>query len=191
MMSWWPNICMILVQMIVSVANICYKLAMNDGLRLPILVAYRFMFGAAFIVPVALFVEWKTRPKLTWKTIFYGLFGGSLGQNLYLNSLALTSATFATAMMNLAPATTFIVAICLRNYKSSSKHESVGHQSRETQAVVHRQLVDISHRHYHLNQNHAYIWPPTHHLSMNSKRDERKLKKICNIPEFCDFYLIS
>ncbi|XP_042023275.1 WAT1-related protein At1g68170-like [Salvia splendens] len=129
MMSWCPNICnnvhglkptfiMMLVQMILSVATICYKLAMNDGMRLPVLVAYRFMFGAAFIVPVAFFVERKTRPKLTWKTIFYGficgLFGGSLGQNLYLNSIALTSATFATAMMNLIPAITFIVAICLR-----------------------------------------------------------------------------
>ncbi|XP_057803277.1 WAT1-related protein At1g68170-like [Salvia miltiorrhiza] len=113
-----PTLIMILVQIILAVATICYKLAMNDGMRLPVLVAYRFMFGAAFILPVAFFVERNTRPKLTWKIIFYGficgLFGGSLGQNLYLKSLALTSATFASAMMNLIPAMTFMVAICLR-----------------------------------------------------------------------------
>ncbi|KAL6560716.1 hypothetical protein OROGR_004275 [Orobanche gracilis] len=40
--------------------------------------------------------------------------GGSLGQNLYLKSLALTSATFTSAMTNLIPAMTFLVAILLR-----------------------------------------------------------------------------
>lgn len=39
---------------------------------------------------------------------------GALGQNLYLQSLALTSATFTSAMTNLIPAMTFVVAICLR-----------------------------------------------------------------------------
>ncbi|KAL6501244.1 hypothetical protein OROHE_024891 [Orobanche hederae] len=113
-----PTLIMICVQAIFTVVNIGYKLAANDGMRLPVLVAYRFMFGAAFIVPVAFFAERKKRPKLTWKIVFYGflcgLFGGSLGQNLYLKSLALTSATFISAMTNLIPAMTFLVAILLR-----------------------------------------------------------------------------
>lgn len=113
-----PTLIMIVVQTILALATIGYKLALNDGMHIPVLVAYRFMFGAAFIVPVAFFVERKKRPKLTWKIISYGflcgLFGGALGQNLYLESLALTTATFASAMMNLVPAMTFIVAVCLR-----------------------------------------------------------------------------
>ncbi|KAL1557800.1 WAT1-related protein-like protein [Salvia divinorum] len=113
-----PVLAMFLVQMMSAASTICYKLAMNDGMPLPVLTAYRFMFGAAFIVPVAFFVERKKRPKLTWKIIFYGflcgLFGGSLGQNLYLKSIVLTSATFASAMLNLVPAVTFVVAICSR-----------------------------------------------------------------------------
>ncbi|KAI3448291.1 hypothetical protein Pfo_004956 [Paulownia fortunei] len=113
-----PTLIMVLVQAIFAVVNIGYKLAANDGMRLSVLVGYRFMFGAAFIVPVAFFVERKKRPKLTRKIVFYGflcgLFGGSLGQNLYLKSLALTSATFASAMTNLIPAMTFVIAICLR-----------------------------------------------------------------------------
>ncbi|GER47164.1 nodulin MtN21 /EamA-like transporter family protein [Striga asiatica] len=114
-----PTLLMICVQTIFAVVNIGYKLSANDGMRLTVLVGYRFMFGAAFIVPLAIFVERSNkRPKLTWKIVFYGflcgLFGGSLGQNLYLKSLALTSATFASAMTNLIPAITFLVAISLR-----------------------------------------------------------------------------
>ncbi|KAL1557802.1 hypothetical protein AAHA92_08343 [Salvia divinorum] len=92
-----PILAMFYVQMMSAASTICYKLAMNDGMPIPVIIAYRFMFGAAFIVPVAFFVE-----------------RGSLGQNLYLKSIVLTSATFASAMLNLAPAVTFVVAICLR-----------------------------------------------------------------------------
>ncbi|KAL3843734.1 hypothetical protein ACJIZ3_001137 [Penstemon smallii] len=116
--GWKPALIMVLVQTTFALVIISYKLAANDGMSLPVLVAYRFMFGAAFIGPVAFFAERKKRPKLTRKIALYGflcgLFGGSLGQNLYLKSIALTSATFASAMTNLIPAITFIVAICLR-----------------------------------------------------------------------------
>ncbi|KAG2265620.1 hypothetical protein Bca52824_072699 [Brassica carinata] len=39
------------------------------------------------------------------------LFGDSLGQNLYFESMAVTSATFMSAVANLVPAITFIVGI--------------------------------------------------------------------------------
>ncbi|KZV38038.1 hypothetical protein F511_13292 [Dorcoceras hygrometricum] len=113
-----PTLMMILVQMIFAVVNIGYKLATNDGMNLSILVAYRFMFGAAFILPIAFLVERKKRPKLTWRIAFYGLlcglFGGALGQNLFLKSLSLTSATFVSAMINLVPAMTYLIAIFFR-----------------------------------------------------------------------------
>ncbi|KAG8368735.1 hypothetical protein BUALT_Bualt15G0076900 [Buddleja alternifolia] len=109
---------MIMVQSVYALVNVGYKLAANDGMSLTVLVSYRFMFGAAFIIPIAFFAERKKRPKLTWTIVFYGffcgLFGGSLGQNLYLKSLVLTSATFTSAMTNLIPAITFIIAISLR-----------------------------------------------------------------------------
>ncbi|XP_071935802.1 WAT1-related protein At1g68170-like [Coffea arabica] len=112
------TILMVVVQVIFSGINIMYKLAATDGMDLRVLVAYRFLFGAAFIVPVAFFLERKKRPKLTWKVSLFallcGLFGGALGQNLMLESLVLTSATFSAAMVNLIPGITFIVAVCLR-----------------------------------------------------------------------------
>ncbi|CAI9786221.1 unnamed protein product [Fraxinus pennsylvanica] len=125
-----PTLLMILAQTIIACLNVVYKLASNDGMNLQILVGYRFLFGAAFIVPIAFFYERKKRPKLTWMVLFQaflcGIFGGALGQNLYLKrvgahpvlemnfSLSLTSATFASATTNLIPAITFVIAVCIR-----------------------------------------------------------------------------
>ncbi|KAL3638121.1 hypothetical protein CASFOL_017991 [Castilleja foliolosa] len=128
-MASWANVCntihglkptliMLLVQTLLTMVNVGYKLASNDGMSLSVLIAYRLIFGAAFITPIAIFVERKKRPKLTGTIVLYGflcgLFGGALGQNLYLKSLVLTSATFASAMANLIPAITFIIAASLR-----------------------------------------------------------------------------
>ncbi|KAJ0079019.1 hypothetical protein Patl1_23554 [Pistacia atlantica] len=68
---------------------------------------------------------WKSRPKLN-VTIFFQallcfLFGGSLYQYLFIKSLDLTTATFATAMTNLIPAVTFIMAI---SFEYSTSHYS-------------------------------------------------------------------
>ncbi|CAI9102657.1 OLC1v1000957C1 [Oldenlandia corymbosa var. corymbosa] len=116
--AWKPAVMMIAGQVMLSGMNILLKLAANDGMDSRVIVAYRFVFGAVFMAPISFFSERKSRPKLTWKVFFYaclaGLFGGSLGQNLYLQSLVLTSATFVSAMLNLVPAVTFLVALCFR-----------------------------------------------------------------------------
>ncbi|CAA7396885.1 unnamed protein product [Spirodela intermedia] len=110
-----PVVGMVLVQMVFAGANIFYKLAANDGMDLRVLVAYRHLFGAAFLLPVAFFVERKTRPAITWtvliQSFFCGLFGGTLAQNLYLMAIKLTTATFTTAIANLIPAITFVLAV--------------------------------------------------------------------------------
>lgn len=48
---------MVLVQTMFAGANIFYKLAANDGMNVKILVAYRFLFASAFMIPLALYVE--------------------------------------------------------------------------------------------------------------------------------------
>ncbi|KAK4424356.1 WAT1-related protein [Sesamum alatum] len=94
-----PTLIMVMVQTILAVVNIGYKLAANDGMRLPILVAYRFMFGAAFILPIAFFVERKKRPKLTWNIAFSGFFLGLLGlERLGLNTAAGKAKVLGTIM---------------------------------------------------------------------------------------------
>ncbi|GFY89313.1 nodulin MtN21 /EamA-like transporter family protein [Actinidia rufa] len=89
-----PVMMMVVVQAALAGITIFYKIAGNIGMSLRVLIAYRFLIGAAFMVPLALVIE-----------------RGSMAQNLYAESLVLTSATFAAAMTNLIPAITFILAI--------------------------------------------------------------------------------
>ncbi|CAL9119174.1 unnamed protein product [Musa textilis] len=113
-----PAAAMVLIQTAFAGVNILYKLALNDGMDVKVLVAYRYIFAAAFISPVAFFIERKRRPKITWKilglTFLCGLLGATFAQNLYVSSMKLTSATFTSAMTNLVPAVTFILAVSFR-----------------------------------------------------------------------------
>ena len=51
---------------------------------------------------------------MIWSKKYIWYCRGSLGHNLYMESMALTSATFITAMANLIPAVTFVVGIIAR-----------------------------------------------------------------------------
>ncbi|TYI49545.1 hypothetical protein E1A91_D12G042600v1 [Gossypium mustelinum] len=111
-----PAMAMVVVQATFAGMNVLYKLAANDGMSLKIITAYRFLFAVPVMLPLALLFE-RNRPKLSWTILFQaflcGLFGGSLSQNLYIASLALTSATFVSAITNLMPVTTLIFAVLL------------------------------------------------------------------------------
>ncbi|CAI9098508.1 OLC1v1035171C1 [Oldenlandia corymbosa var. corymbosa] len=138
--GWIPAVLMVFYNVIYALMTILWKLAAHDGMDLRVASSYRFLFGAVSMAPVAFFFERKKRPKLTWKVIFFaflsGLFGGTLGQILFLESLALTSATFASAMLNLVPATTFLVAICTRL-------ESLGWHTKAGKAKLFGTLIAI------------------------------------------------
>ncbi|KAK4271103.1 hypothetical protein QN277_019843 [Acacia crassicarpa] len=111
-----PALLMLSVQIAFASVNVMYKVAINHGMSVRVLTAYRLIFASAFTIPLALLLERNNTPKLTWRVLFMsffcGLFGGSLFQNLYFEGLALISATFASAVYNLIPAVTFILAVC-------------------------------------------------------------------------------
>ncbi|XP_058735696.1 WAT1-related protein At1g68170-like [Vicia villosa] len=113
-----PVVLMVLVQIAYAAANVFYKIATNDGMSIRVVTSYRLIVGAAFSFPLALVLERKNRPKLTRRVLFMsfccGLFGGSLFQNLFFTALALVSATFASAVYNLIPVITFILAVLCR-----------------------------------------------------------------------------
>ncbi|PHT31861.1 hypothetical protein CQW23_28198 [Capsicum baccatum] len=94
------------------------KVAADDGMTMRVMVAYRWIFATAFLGPIAIVVEWNKRPKLTWTVVVQaflsGLLGGSLFSILFYTSVIMTSATFATAIYNLIPAMTFVIAVLLR-----------------------------------------------------------------------------
>lgn len=52
-----PAAAMVLVEFIFSALQIFIKLALDDGMDERVLVAYRLMFGAAFLCPVAFLLE--------------------------------------------------------------------------------------------------------------------------------------
>ncbi|XP_050378068.1 WAT1-related protein At1g68170-like [Argentina anserina] len=110
-----PLMLMLVVQFSSVGVNLLYKLAANDGMDIRLIIAYRFSFATVFLSPIAFFVERKSRPKLTpmvlLQAFLSGLFGGSLSQNLYIASLTLTSPTFASAITQLVPAITFVLAV--------------------------------------------------------------------------------
>jgi hypothetical protein len=52
-----PAAAMVVVELIFSALQIFIKLALDDGMDVRVLVAYRLMFGAAFLCPVAFLIE--------------------------------------------------------------------------------------------------------------------------------------
>ncbi|XP_060171161.1 WAT1-related protein At1g25270-like [Lycium barbarum] len=135
-----PVIMMVFIQIANAGMSLLYKLASNNGMSLRVLIAYRFLFAAATVVPLALYFDRQSRPKLTWMVMLLAflcaLFGGSMAQNLFAASLVLTSATFATAIINLIPGITFVVAILFRL-------EKLGLKTRAGQAKVLGTLIGI------------------------------------------------
>ncbi|CAI8617844.1 unnamed protein product [Vicia faba] len=120
-----PDVLMVLVQIAYAAVTIIYKLAINDGMNMRVASAYRLICASVFTIPVALVFDRKKKEKITWsvlsKTFLCGLFGGSLSLNLYLEALALTSATFMLVVFNLIPAITFIMAVCFGMEKFNLK----------------------------------------------------------------------
>ncbi|XP_057415227.1 WAT1-related protein At1g25270-like isoform X2 [Lotus japonicus] len=118
MKNFWetmkPAVVMVAVQIVFSACNVIYKLAINDGMSTIVISAYRMAFAAATTIPIALIFERK-RPKMSWRVIFMtflsGTFGGTLFQNLFYGALVLASATLVSAIYNLIPSITFILAV--------------------------------------------------------------------------------
>lgn len=52
-----PLMLMLVVQFSSTGVNVFYKLAANDGMDTRLIIAYRFIFGTAFLAPIALFFE--------------------------------------------------------------------------------------------------------------------------------------
>ncbi|XP_054813339.1 WAT1-related protein At1g68170-like [Prosopis cineraria] len=50
---------LLMVMIALAAVNVLYKLAVNDGMNLRVLVAYRFLFTAVFMAPLALVLEWS------------------------------------------------------------------------------------------------------------------------------------
>ncbi|KAL9234913.1 hypothetical protein vseg_009726 [Gypsophila vaccaria] len=111
-------VAMVIVQAGNAGLNLISKVAMDSGMPPFVLVAYRQLFAALFIVPFAFYSERNTRPKITKKVLFQifqcSLFGACLNQVFFFIGLKKSTATIASALTNMLPAFTFLLAIAFR-----------------------------------------------------------------------------
>ncbi|XP_021684616.2 WAT1-related protein At5g64700 isoform X3 [Hevea brasiliensis] len=113
-----PYLAVILVQSIYAGMFLVSKAAFNVGMNNFVFVFYRQTAATLFLAPLALFLEWKNRPPLSFVTfckIFLLSFCGiTLSLDIYGIALVYTSATLAAATTNCLPVITFFLALLLR-----------------------------------------------------------------------------
>lgn len=113
-----PYLAMVSLQFGYAGLHIVTLLSLKHGMSNYVLTVYRHAVATAVIAPFAFVFERKTRPKLTFPTFIkiavLALLEPVIDQNLYYMGLKYTSATFASALFNILPAITFIMAVVLR-----------------------------------------------------------------------------
>ncbi|XVF61826.1 hypothetical protein PTKIN_Ptkin08bG0162000 [Pterospermum kingtungense] len=113
-----PYLAVVLIQSIYTGMFLLSKAAFDGGMNNFIFVFYRQAAATIFLIPFALFFEWKTAPPLSFRTFckifLLSLFGITLTLDLYGVGLVYTSATLAAATTNCLPVITFFLAVLLR-----------------------------------------------------------------------------
>ncbi|KAL3833495.1 hypothetical protein ACJIZ3_008231 [Penstemon smallii] len=106
------------------------KFALNKGTSHFTFAVYRNAIAAIVFAPFALVLERKIRPKMTFniffKIVLLGLLDPVIGQNLFYAGMNETTATITSAMSNLLPALTFIIALVLSQSKILGTLVTVG-----------------------------------------------------------------
>lgn len=116
-----PYLAMVLLQVGFAGMYIVAVASLKRGMSHFVLVVYRNLCATAVMAPFALWFERNSRPRMTI-TIFLKIMGLAmlepvLDQNLYYMGANLTSAGFASALINILPAVTFVMALVLRMEK--------------------------------------------------------------------------
>ncbi|ESQ52386.1 hypothetical protein EUTSA_v10016799mg [Eutrema salsugineum] len=109
-----PFISVVLLQVGLAGMDILSKAVLNKGMSNYVLVVYRHAVATVVMAPFAFYFDKKVRPKMTlmifFKISLLGLLEPVIDQNLYYLGMKYTTATFATAMYNVLPAITFVLA---------------------------------------------------------------------------------
>ncbi|CAN6164664.1 unnamed protein product [Urochloa humidicola] len=116
-----PYLYMVLLMVGFSGMYIVSVASLRRGMSHFVIVVYRNFVATVLMTPFALIFERGVRPKMTLK-IFLKVMGlvllePVLDQNMYYLGAKLTSAGFASALVNILPAVTFIMALLLRMEK--------------------------------------------------------------------------
>ncbi|KAK4493382.1 hypothetical protein RD792_017721 [Penstemon davidsonii] len=101
------------------------KAALNQGMNHYTFSVYRNAIAVVCFAPFAFVLERKIRPRMTFpvllKIALLALLEPVIDQNLYYTGMKYTTATFTSAMCNILPAITFLLAWTLRLEKVNLK----------------------------------------------------------------------
>ncbi|KAA8546970.1 hypothetical protein F0562_003399 [Nyssa sinensis] len=110
-----PYLAVILIQSIYAGMFLLSKAAFDVGMNTFVFVFYRQSAATVFLVPLAVFFEWKNAPPLSvptfCKIFMLSLCGITLSLNFYGVALIYTSASLAAATANCLPVITFFLAV--------------------------------------------------------------------------------
>ncbi|AQK79508.1 nodulin-like protein [Zea mays] len=108
----------VVIQLIYTGMYVVSKAAFDHGMSTYVFIFYRQAAATALLLPIAIVLERKNAPPMSFrlflKLFFYALLGNTLSMNLYNISLKYTSATVASATSNSVPVVTFFLAVLLR-----------------------------------------------------------------------------
>ncbi|KAG6503115.1 hypothetical protein ZIOFF_035405 [Zingiber officinale] len=106
-------------------SSILGKLALGQGLSALVFVVYRHLIAMLILAPLAYVLERNRRPSFSFgvmlKIFILAMLGITIQQNVYYVRLHLISPTVASALGNVIPAFTFLLAIVLRMEKLNLK----------------------------------------------------------------------
>ncbi|KAL2235378.1 WAT1-related protein At2g39510 isoform X2 [Sesamum indicum] len=136
-----PYLAVIMLQFGSTGSAIIAKSALNHGMSHYTFSVYRNIVATVVMAPFALVLERKIRPRMTfsifYKIVLLALLEPVIDQNLYYAGMKYTTATFASAMCNVLPAITFLLAWALGLERVNIKRWS-------SQAKVAGTLVTVS-----------------------------------------------
>ncbi|WVZ53326.1 hypothetical protein U9M48_004289 [Paspalum notatum var. saurae] len=116
--KWKEPAAMVLEQLFNTGMVLLSKVAIGGGMFVPALLAYRSLFGAAVILPLALILERGKWKEMDWRAarwiFFNGFVGYAVPMSMYYYGLQDTTASYAIIFLNIIPLTTFILSFVLR-----------------------------------------------------------------------------
>ncbi|XVE55358.1 hypothetical protein DITRI_Ditri03aG0152200 [Diplodiscus trichospermus] len=120
-----PYLAMVSLQFGYAGMYIISMVSLKHGMSNYILTTYRHVVATIVIAPFAFVLERKIRPKMTLpiflRIVVLGFLEPVLDQNLYYLGMMSTTATYASAFVNMLPAVTFVLAMIFRLEKVNMK----------------------------------------------------------------------
>ncbi|KAL2464394.1 WAT1-related protein [Forsythia ovata] len=109
-----PTIVMLALQFIYAGVTLFTRAALVHEMSSRVFVVYRQSIAFLLVAPIAYFTRRKTRCCIGWKSFWWiflaSLIGVTINQNIYFQGLYLASSSVASALGNLIPAITFLLA---------------------------------------------------------------------------------